>query len=99
MKVFLDTNVLLDWLLDRQDTFADDATTIIEASEKDMIEAYVSAGSIYTIAYVLEKSGKRGEKLRLAMTRVLNLLKVRETDTRPYLLACQSPMKDLEDAF
>lgn len=31
MKVFLDTNLLLDWLLDRQDTFADEATTLMEA--------------------------------------------------------------------
>jgi len=99
MKVFLDTNVLLDWLLDRQDTFADEATAIVEAAEKGLIEAYISAGSVYTVAYVLEKSGKNGEKLRSAMKGVLSLLKVQETDTRPYLLACQRPMKDLEDAF
>lgn len=44
MKIFLDTNVLLDWILDRQDTFADEATAIIELAEKGNIEAHISAG-------------------------------------------------------
>lgn len=99
MKIFLDTNVLLDWLLDRQDTFANEATALLEAAENNLIEAYISAGTVYTVAYILEKSGKKGETLRVAMTRVLNLLKVRETNTQPYLEACQRNMKDLEDAF
>ena len=99
MKIFLDTNVLLDWLLDRQDTFANEATAIIEAAENNLIEAYISAGTVYTIAYVLEKSGKKGEALRSAMTRLLNLLNVKATDTQPYLAACLRNMKDLEDAF
>lgn len=99
MKIFLDTNVLLDWLLDRQDTFGNEATAIIEAAENNLIEAYISAGTVYTVAYVLEKSGKKGEALRSAMTRLLNLLKVKATDTQPYLAACLRNMKDLEDAF
>lgn len=99
MKIFLDTNVLLDSLLDRPDTFANEATAIVEAAENNLIDAYISAGTVYTIAYVLEKSGKKGEALRLAISRVLNLLKVRETDTQPYLAACQRNMKDLEDAL
>lgn len=99
MNVFLDTNVLLDWLLDRQDTFANEATAILEASEKKNINAYVSAGSIYTIAYVLEKSGKKGEDLRRAMQKVLGIIKVIEADNAPYQKACARDMKDIEDAF
>ena len=99
MKIFLDTNVVLDWLLDRQDTFANEATTIIEAAETGKLTAYISAGSVYTLAYVLEKSGRKGTKLRNAMQEVLSILNVMPADNTPYEKACQRPMRDLEDAF
>ena len=99
MKVFLDTNVLLDWLLDRQDTFADEATMLIEAAETGKVRAYISAGSVYTIAYVLEKVGKKGTKLRTIMQQVLGILNVCAADSTPYQKACARKMKDLEDAF
>jgi len=99
MNIFLDTNVLLDWLLDRQDTFADEATAIIDAAEKKKIGAYVSAGSLYTTAYVLEKSGRKGNDLRTAMQKVLGVLNVIKADNTPYQKACERDMKDLEDAF
>ncbi len=99
MNVFLDTNVVLDWLLDRKDTFADEATAIIDAAEKKQVKAYISAGSLYTAAYVLEKSGRKGEDLRRAMQKVLSVLKVRKAENSPYQKACERDMKDLEDAF
>ncbi len=99
MKIFLDTNVVLDWIMDRQDTFADEATAIVEAAEKGRIEAHISAGSIYTMAYVLEKGGKKGEELRKTLYNALEILKVRKADDVPYRKACLRNMKDLEDAF
>lgn len=78
MNIFLDTNTLLDWLLDRQDTFAYEATVIIDAADKGKIGAYVSAGSLYTVAYLLEKNGRKGDDLRRAIRKVLGILKIIE---------------------
>ena len=99
MKVFLDTNVVLDWLLDRQDTFAEEATKIIEAADNKILEVYISAGSVYTISYVLEKSGLKGEKLRKVLLRIFNILKIAETTNLPFINACQRNMSDIEDAY
>ncbi|HEV7347904.1 PIN domain-containing protein [Telluribacter sp.] len=99
MKVFLDTNVLLDWLLDRQDAFADEATSLIEAAESGTIEAFISSGSVYTLAYVLEKSGLKGARLRTTMQQIFRVLHIVETNNAPYQKACLGNMKDLEDAF
>jgi predicted nucleic acid-binding protein len=99
MTVFFDTNVLLDWLLDRQDNYANEATLLIEAAEQNKIKAYMSAGSVYTIAYVLERAGKKGDTLRSIMQSILLTVKVKTTDTDPYITACSLDFKDLEDAF
>jgi len=55
-KVFLDTNVILDHALGR--AFADEAEKLLILSEQDKINCYISAGALYTLAYVLEKAIK-----------------------------------------
>ena len=44
MTIFMDTNVVLDWLLDREDTFADEATSLFLAAEENRLTIYISAG-------------------------------------------------------
>lgn len=100
MTLFLDTNVVLDWLLDRTDTFADEATSLLLAAEENRITLYVSAGSVYTVAYVLHRAGKRGQKLRDALVSFLNLVQVAGADKNTFLTASQlMTITDLEDGF
>lgn len=69
-KVFLDSNVILDHALNR--AFADEAEKIFSMSEQGKIVCYVSTGSLYTLAYILEKALKNinlvREKLLLYLT-------------------------------
>lgn len=99
MILFMDTNVLLDWLLDRKDTYADEATQLIEFSEKGKVKLIISSGSLYTITYVLEKSGKKGVVLRNTLKQILALLEVCSSSTNTYINACNLSIKDLEDAY
>ena len=100
MTVFLDTNVVLDWLLDRIDTYADEATGLFMASEENRLTIYISAGSVYTVAYVLHRAGKRGQKLRDALGSFLNLVQVAGADKNTFVLANQlMTITDLEDGF
>ncbi|MES2794910.1 MAG: PIN domain-containing protein [Bacteroidota bacterium] len=99
MKIFFDTNVILDWLLDRTNNYAFEATELINFAIQKQIEIYISSGSMFTIAYVLERSGKKGETLKALLTRILELFKIQSTDETPFQLACQSKFKDMEDAF
>lgn len=100
MTIFMDTNVILDWLLDREDTFADEATSLFLAAEEKRVTIYISAGSVYTVAYVLHRAGKRGQKQRDALLSFLNLVQVAGADKNTFVSASQlMTISDLEDGF
>ena len=100
MTIFVDTNVVLDWLLDRTDTYADEATALFLAAEGNRLTIYISAGSIYTVAYVLHRAGKRGQKQRDALLSFLNLVQVVGADKNTFVSASQlMTSTDLEDGF
>lgn len=100
MIIFLDTNVVLDWLLDREDTYAQEATDLFLAAEESRITVCVSAGSVYTVAYVLHRAGKRGRALRNALSSFLTLVDVANADKDTFVRANQlTDISDLEDAF
>jgi predicted nucleic acid-binding protein len=52
MKVLIDTNIVLDVLLNRH-PYCQDAARIIILSEKEIIEGYTSASAITDIYYIL----------------------------------------------
>ena len=54
MRVLIDTNVVLDHLLDRQ-PFAIDATALWEANARGQCESYVSAITPVNIFYIARK--------------------------------------------
>jgi predicted nucleic acid-binding protein len=68
MKVLLDTNVILDLLLDRE-PFADDAAQLISMVERCDIEGFLGATTITTIHYLLTK--ELGAKKAIQHIRVL----------------------------
>ena len=53
MKVFLDTNVLIDYLLNREE--ANNATCILQLGHSGLLELLVSDLSIADIAYITRK--------------------------------------------
>ena len=54
IRVLLDTNVVLDFLLDRE-PFAEAAAAVWEANRKGRIETYVSAITPVNVFYVARK--------------------------------------------
>jgi predicted nucleic acid-binding protein len=55
MKILLDTNIVLDLLLQRE-PFCNDVKTIFELIESNKISGYLCATSITTIYYLISKS-------------------------------------------
>ena len=55
MKIFLDTNILLDLLLDRQ--YVQEAIIILNAIERGVYEGFILDISLVNIAYVSRKQG------------------------------------------
>lgn len=63
MRVFLDTNILLDALVERQDRhFNENASIILQLGKNGVFELFMSVLSIPTIAYVLKNLSGNGEK-------------------------------------
>ena len=96
MKVVLDTNVVLDLLLDRA-PHADAAAQVFAQIESGLLTACVCATTITTIHYVAEKTaGDAAARQHLAQ--LLQLVEVAPV-TRPVVeLALTSSMADFEDA-
>ncbi|MBQ7279629.1 MAG: PIN domain-containing protein [Bacteroidales bacterium] len=64
MKVFLDTNVLLDYVCERQPFHADIKQVLI-LHEHNKIQCLVSALTIVNCAYIMRKMYKKDEVLRV----------------------------------
>jgi predicted nucleic acid-binding protein len=96
LRVLVDTNVVLDVLLDRQ-PFAKDAAKIFALAEKSRIEGYLCATTVTTIDYLLGQAlppTKAKEALRL----LLDMFEIAPVN-RPVLeQALRSRIPDFEDA-
>jgi len=97
-KVFIDTNVILDHALDR--AFAEEAENIFSMSERGEIICYISAGSLYTLAYVMEKALKNMNLVREKL--LLYLTFITPAFSLPYYFEQaihDEAFDDIEDAF
>lgn len=95
--VFLDTNVILDFFLDRV-PFADDAAAILSLAVEKNIKAYVSPLTVSNIYYILRKLAghdKVIKKLRLLLT----IVSVTRMTKQIVLKALNSKFGDFEDAL
>ncbi len=99
MKVFLDTNVILDHALDRRRCYADEATRILEWCALGFVEGFISSASVYTLTYVLERAGYRDEALRQKLQTYLSWVTPLPTDTPVFRSAFDSKFGDMEDTY
>ncbi|MBT7068275.1 MAG: PIN domain-containing protein [Verrucomicrobia bacterium] len=96
MKVLVDTNVILDVLLDRQ-PFSEDATRILALVEESKIEGFLCATTVTTVDYLLGRA-LTVMKARSALRRLLDIFEVAPVN-RPVLeQALRSEISDFEDA-
>ena len=96
MKVFIDTNVLLDVSLERKDFYTDSAKVLSLAAFKE-IEGCITATTTTDLFYIIRKHyniQKAKTDLKNYLT-FLNILPVNENVIR---LALTSDFKDFEDA-
>ncbi len=95
-RVLLDTNVVLDFLLDRP-PFADAAAALWQANEDGRIEAFVSVITPVNVFYVARKL-KGTQTARLLVESLLAACRVCAPDREMLLTALSLPLKDFEDA-
>ena len=96
MRVLLDTNVVLDFLLDRE-PFADAAAALWEAGRNGQIENYVSALTPVNVFYIARKL-KGVTEARKIVEGLLAECQVAPIDSGVLQDAMALPFTDFEDA-
>jgi predicted nucleic acid-binding protein len=95
MKVLIDTNIVLDLLLERE-PFVEDAIAFFERIEAGQVQGYVAATTITNIFYILRKAQGRETALQ-AVSRILTGLEICPVDRSTVVQALASQLKDFED--
>ena len=106
MKVFLDTNVILEFFIERED--AQTAAQLLTRLQVEKDEMYMSAGSFYTMLFLIDKYLKkvlgftgidRIETLRSLAAKILTTIIVAGQDNETLLLGVgDNHFKDIEDS-
>ncbi|WP_276725935.1 type II toxin-antitoxin system VapC family toxin [Capnocytophaga granulosa] len=96
-KIFVDTNILLDLLFQRRGFFLD-AKRLFNYSKNRNINIFISAISINTIYYLLQKKFTKEHSKHL-LEYIYDITDILPFDENIIFLAHQSSFKDLEDAF
>lgn len=96
-KIFVDTNILLDLLFQRRGFFLD-AKRLFNYSKSRNINIFISAISINTIYYLLQKKFTKEHSKHL-LEYIYDITDILPFDENIIFLAHQSAFKDLEDAF
>jgi predicted nucleic acid-binding protein len=96
-RVFVDTNIILDWLGKRQPYFKY-AKELFKKAEDKKIEIFISTMSFISTEYILRKQiGKEQAKQALAAIRTIS--RVCQSGEKEIDLSLVSKMKDFEDSF
>lgn len=95
-RYFLDTNILLDFLGNRQ-PFGKYALEIFNKSRLKEWQLWTSDNSILTSYYIISKEIGEAES-RIKIGRLINYLEIQPSQKAQILQALNSDFKDLEDA-
>jgi predicted nucleic acid-binding protein len=96
-KVFVDTNIILDWL-GRREPFFDYAKLLFFKGEEKEIEILISTMSFTSMEYILRKQLDK-QRAKQALAAIRSFCKVCTSGEKEIDLALASSMKDFEDAF
>lgn len=97
MKVFLDTNILIDFLSNRP-PFTQEAVQVFQLSENGKIQLFTSTHVLATTHYILKKYVDDAE-LRMTLTEISEMVHVVDVTSVALKTALKSPHKDFEDAI
>lgn len=96
MRVLVDTNIILDDLLERE-PFVRDAKALLQAIEDKQIQGYITATTLTDIFYIARKN-KGIERARQDIFDLLALMQICTVDRSILETAILSNLPDFEDA-
>jgi predicted nucleic acid-binding protein len=96
-NIVIDTDVVLDFFLDRE-PFSENAAKILSLCEKKEITGFVTPVIVSNVYYLLSQKGKQ-EKVIEKLKTLLSLLEILTIDKNSIMVALDSDFKDFEDAL
>ena len=99
MKLFFDTNVIIDHATMRVTGQPLQTSYLLFWAQREGIPIYISPCCIYSITYILEKSGIKAQQLKSVIEQYLLMINLCNVDKELFLKGLKTRFKDLEDAF
>lgn len=96
-NLFIDTDVILDVVLNRQ-AYYNESAAIFKCFEKGQAKLYTSASVIINTQYIAQKELSR-DKCRNSITYLIEYFEMLEPDKHAVLKAYNSAFSDIEDAI
>jgi len=96
-KIFIDSDILIDFLIDRQ-PFSESSTKIISLCSENKIKGFVTPIIIANIFYILRKSLNKND-LKIKFINLLKFIDIVESNKATVLNALYSDFDDFEDAL
>ena len=97
MRVLIDTNIVLDFLLQRE-PFFQDAERLFQAIDTGQVIGYVTATTLTDIFYISRKHTRSIEQARQAVSETLIAMAICPIDRDVLESAFNSGLADFEDA-
>ena len=97
MRVLIDTNILLDFLLQRE-PFFQDAELLFNAIDSGLVIGCVTATTLTDIFYIAQKHTRSIEQARQAVAEILTVMTICPVDRAVLESAFNSGLTDFEDA-
>jgi predicted nucleic acid-binding protein len=97
VKILIDTNIVLDLLLERE-PFIDNAIALFEQIEQGNLEGYIAATTITNIFYIIRKTEGR-EVALAAINRLLIGLQFCAVNRQTVETSLSLGLKDFEDSI
>jgi predicted nucleic acid-binding protein len=97
MKVLIDTNVIIDVLMNRE-PFCDHSSAVLRRCGKGL-SGFITANQTTDIFYLLRKENKSTEETIAILKKLVTNLSVIDVMAKDVTTALNSPMTDYEDAL
>jgi predicted nucleic acid-binding protein len=97
VRVLVDTNILLDFLLQRE-PFFQDAELLFDAIDRGLVIGCVTATTLTDIFYIAQKHTRSIEQARQAVAEILTVMTICPVDRAVLESAFNSGLTDFEDA-
>ncbi|MEI6445349.1 MAG: PIN domain-containing protein [Nostocales cyanobacterium ELA583] len=97
MRVLVDTNIVLDFLLQRE-PFSQDAELLFQAIDSGQVIGYVTATTLTDIFYISRKHTLSIEQARQAVSETLTVMVICPVNRAVLESAFKSGLADFEDA-